>query len=83
MDDMESIPNINEIHSNLATLQEQNEETRKTDSIQKVLAYYWLTKSKDSIILANLQRYFDSLNTHSYLERFYTKTYFFMTLIKK
>lgn len=83
MDDVESISDISELDPNLLTLQEQSEGTKKTNSIQRMLASSWLTKSKDSIILDNPQRYFDSLNTHSYLDRFYSKTDFFMTLIKK
>ena len=51
MDDVESISDINKLDPNLVTLQEQSEGTRKTDSIQRILASSWLTKSKDSIIL--------------------------------
>lgn len=83
IDDMDGISGMNEINNqNVVSTPEQAKALKDADSIQKALARTWLSKSKDSTILAEPQQYFNSLNDRTYFERFYLKTDFFMTIIK-
>ncbi|MET7030827.1 DUF3667 domain-containing protein [Sediminicola luteus] len=83
IDDMDSYSEFEALQNkNIVTDQDQVEASKEADSLKKALARTWLYESKDSIILNNPEKYFDSLSRHSYFERFYLKTDFFMTLIK-
>ncbi|MEB8330252.1 DUF3667 domain-containing protein [Flavobacteriaceae bacterium KMM 6897] len=82
-DDIEDLTEFNELDSKkIEADQEQEEALKIADSIQKDMARTLLTATKDSIILANPKKYFDSLNTFAYFKGFYLKTDFFMTLLK-
>ena len=83
IDDMDSYSEYEALQNkNIVTVQDQVDASKEADSLKKALARTWLSESKDSVILNNPKKYFDSLSRHSYFERFYLKTDFFMTLIK-